>query len=145
MPVVKKSALVAYSVKEMFDLVNDIESYPQFLPWCRSTKLLSHTETELCGQLEVARAGIRQKFSTCNHLHPYNRIDIELKEGPFTELSGSWRFLELRDDACKVELELDFSFSGALISKAFGAVFAQIANTLVDAFCKRAREVHRGE
>lgn len=142
MPVVKKSALVSHSASEMYDLVNDFESYPNFLPWCHATKLLSHTEEELCGQLEVAKAGIHQTFSTCNRLYPFERIDIELKEGPFRHLTGGWRFTPLREDACKVELELDFEFSGRLINKAFGAVFGQIANTLVDAFCKRANEVY---
>lgn len=127
----------------MFELVNDVESYPQFLPWCHSGTLLSRTDTELCGEMEVARAGIRQRFSTCNTLHPYERIEINLKDGPFKQLTGEWRFTPLREDACKVELELEFSFSGALINKAFGAVFNQIANTLVDAFCKRAGEVYK--
>ncbi|MET0104743.1 MAG: type II toxin-antitoxin system RatA family toxin [Sedimenticola sp.] len=145
MPVVKKSALVAHSAGQMFELVNDVESYPQFLPWCHSGQLLSRDEEELCGQIEVARAGVRQKFSTCNRLHPYDRIEIRLKEGPFKQLKGEWRFTALREDACKVELELHFQFSGALINKAFGAVFNQIANNLVDAFCKRASEVYRDE
>ncbi|MES9878903.1 MAG: type II toxin-antitoxin system RatA family toxin [Candidatus Sedimenticola sp. PURPLELP] len=143
MPVVKKSALVGHSAAQMFELVNDVESYPQFLPWCNSSALLSRDEVELCGQIEVARAGVRQQFSTCNTLHPYNRIEIRLVEGPFKQLQGEWRFTALREDACKVELELDFHFSGKLIDRAFGAVFNQIANTLVDAFCKRASEVYR--
>ncbi|MEW8043087.1 MAG: type II toxin-antitoxin system RatA family toxin [gamma proteobacterium symbiont of Phacoides pectinatus] len=143
MPVVSKSALVAHSAAQMYELVNDVESYPQFLPWCNEGRLISRTETELCGEMEVARAGIRQRFSTCNRLYPFERIEINLKEGPFQELRGEWRFIPLREDACKVELELRFSFSGLLINKAFGAVFSQIANTLVDAFCKRAAEVYR--
>jgi len=89
--------------------------------------------------------GIKQKFSTCNTLYPYERIDIHLKEGPFTHLDGHWRFTELRADACKVELELEFRFSGKLINSAFGAVFGQIASTLVTAFCKRADEVYGGK
>lgn len=145
MPVVRKSALVAHSAAEMFELINDVESYPQFLPWCKTTKLLSRTEEELCGQLEVSRIGISQTFSTCNRLFPYERIVLQLLDGPFKRLQGEWRFTALREDACKVELELDFEFSGKLINSAFGAVFAQIANTLVDAFCKRADEVARGE
>ncbi len=144
MPVVHKSALVPHSDKQMFDLVNDVESYPEFLPWCSATKLLSRSESELCGELEVSRIGIRQRFSTCNTLHPYDRIDIRLKEGPFRDLHGCWRFTALREDACKVELELEFEFSGKLINAAFGKVFSQIANSLVDAFCKRANEVYRG-
>jgi ribosome-associated toxin RatA of RatAB toxin-antitoxin module len=144
LPVVHKSALVSHSAREMFELVNDVERYPQFLPWCRSTRLLSRTEEELCGQLEVSRAGISQVFSTCNRLFPYERIEIELAEGPFSRLCGEWRFTTLREDACKVELELTFEFSGRLINKAFGTVFGQIANTLVDAFCKRSDEVYGG-
>jgi ribosome-associated toxin RatA of RatAB toxin-antitoxin module len=127
----------------MFGLINDVESYPEFLPWCRSTRLLSRSETELCGELEVARIGISQKFSTCNTLYPYGRIEIRLKDGPFKQLRGHWRFTPLREDACKVELELEFEFSGRLINSAFGRVFSQIANTLVDAFCQRANEVYR--
>ncbi len=143
MPVVHKSALVAHSAAEMFELINDVESYPQFLPWCKSTKLLSRENDLLCGELEVSRVGISQRFSTCNQLFPYERIVIQLKDGPFKSLQGEWRFTVLREDACKVELELDFEFSGKLINSAFGAVFSQIANTLVDAFCKRADEVAR--
>lgn len=145
MPVVQKSALVPHSAAEMFELINDVESYPQFLPWCKSTQLLSRNEEELCGRLEVSRIGISQTFSTCNRLFPYERILIRLNEGPFKRLQGEWRFTALREDACKVELELDFEFSGKLINSAFGAVFSQIANTLVDAFCKRADEVARGK
>jgi len=125
----------------MYALVNDVESYPEFLPWCRRTRLLSRDAEQLCGELEVARAGIRQTFSTCNRLFPERRIEIHLREGPFQRLQGAWNFTPLRADACKVELELDFEFSGRLINAAFGAVFSQIANTLVDAFCKRADEV----
>lgn len=143
MPVVKKSALVGHSVHQMFELVSDVESYPDFLPWCRSTRLLSSSETEVCAELEVARVGIHQTFSTCNQLHPSERMDIRLRDGPFRNLNGSWRFTPLRDDACKVELELEFEFSGKLINVAFGKVFSQIANTLVDAFCKRSDEVYR--
>lgn len=144
MPVVNKSALVSHSARQMYDLINDVQAYPEFLPWCRSTRLISRDETKLCGELEVARVGIRQKFSTCNLLYPYERIEIRLLEGPFKHLQGEWRFTALREDACKVELELEFGFTGKLINSAFGRVFSQIANTLVDAFCKRAKEVYGG-
>jgi len=144
LPRVEKSALVSRSAAEMFELVNDVESYPEFLPWCRSGKLLKRDERELCGEIEVARAGVRQVFSTCNLLYPYERIDLRLRSGPFRRLEGTWRFRELREDACKVSLELEFEFAGRLINAAFGAVFSQIADNLVDAFCKRAREVQGG-
>ena len=142
MPVVQKSALVLHTPAEMFELVNDVESYPRFLPWCSSGRLLSRDETRLCGEIEVSRVGIHQRFSTCNRLFPYERIELGLHEGPFQKLEGYWAFTPLREDACKVELRLEFEFSGRLINAAFGAVFHQIANTLVDAFCKRADEVY---
>jgi ribosome-associated toxin RatA of RatAB toxin-antitoxin module len=141
MAVVKKSALVPYSARRMFDLVYDVGSYPQFLPWCRRTEVISETADQICGRIEVSRLGIHQTFSTCNRFERYTRMDIALLDGPFRKLLGGWRFTPLREDACKVELELDFEFSGRLIDKAFGAVFNQIANSLVDAFCKRADDV----
>lgn len=142
MAVVKKSALVGYSAARMFELVYDVKSYPQFLPWCQRTQVISESADRICGRIEVARLGIHQTFSTCNRFERYTRMDISLLDGPFQRLHGGWRFTPLREDACKVELELDFEFSGRLIDKAFGAVFNQIANTLVDAFCRRAEQVY---
>jgi ribosome-associated toxin RatA of RatAB toxin-antitoxin module len=126
----------------MFDLVYDVGSYPKFLPWCQSTQVISESEDRICGRIEVARMGIHQTFSTCNRFDRDRRMDIDLLDGPFRKLVGGWNFIPLREDASKVELELDFEFSGRLIDKAFGAVFSQIANSLVDAFCKRADEVY---
>lgn len=143
MPVVAKSALVTFSASQMFDLVADMDSYPEFLPWCVATEILSREDNEFCGRMEVARMGIHQTFSTCNRFERGKWMELELAEGPFRMLQGSWIFRPLREDACKVELTLDFEFSGKLIDKAFGGLFNQIANTLVDAFCKRAEEVYR--
>ena len=144
MSVVEKSALVPFSAAQMYALVNDLERYPEFLPWCQSTRLISRTDTELCGELVVARAGISQSFSTCNRLVKDRQMTLQLREGPFRKLQGVWDFTPLREDASKVELRLEFEFSGRLINAAFGAVFNQVANTLVDAFCKRAYEVYGG-
>jgi len=143
-PHVKKSALVTFSAAQMYDLVADMDSYPEFLPWCEAAEVLSRAEDRFCGRMEVARAGIRQAFTTCNRFTPGERMELELVDGPFRKLHGVWTFKPLREDACKVELELEFEFSGKLIDKAFGGVFHQIANTLVDAFCRRAEEVYRG-
>lgn len=139
---VEKSALVGFSAEQMFGLVADVESYKNFLPWCSASRLVSDDGQELCGEIEVSRAGIRQKFTTCNKYQVGRRMELRLKSGPFKRLDGAWVFTPLREDACKVELVLDFEFSGALIDKAFGKVFQQIAITLVDAFCKRAVEVY---
>jgi ribosome-associated toxin RatA of RatAB toxin-antitoxin module len=143
-PVVVKSALVGYSATQMFDLVADMSSYPKFLPWCVRAEIVSREEHEFCGRMEVARAGIHQTFTTCNRFVPGERMELQLADGPFRKLTGAWTFRTLREDACKVELQLDFEFSGRLIDKAFGKVFHQIANTLVDAFCKRAEQVYGG-
>lgn len=143
MPVVSKSALVLHSAKEMYDLVCDFESYPEFLPWCSDSRLISRSPEKLCGELEVSRIGIKQRFATCNRLVENEKMDIDLLEGPFRRLHGGWRFTALQPGACKVELKLEFEFAGKLIDAAFGRVFSQIANTLVDAFCKRADEIYR--
>jgi len=142
LPVITKSALVTFSARQMFDLVADMDSYPKFLPWCVAAEILSREDDHICGRMEVARVGIHQAFTTCNRFIPGERMELRLVDGPFRKLQGAWTFLPLREDACKVELKLDFEFSGKLIDKAFGRVFNQIANTLVDAFCKRAEEVY---
>ncbi len=142
MPCVQKSALVPYSDQLMFDLVKDIDRYADFLPWCGDSVVLSETPEQVCGRLTVERLGVRQAFSTCNHLAPPERISIDLQEGPFQSLQGAWEFVPLRENACKVTLKLDFAFSGHLINVAFGKAFEQIANTMVDAFCQRAKVVY---
>jgi len=141
---VRKSALVRHSAAEMFALVKEVRDYPRFLPWCHTTRVLRESEREVCAELVVARLGIHQAFSTCNRYEPDQWITLELQTGPFRKLRGEWRFLPLREDACKVSLELEFEFSGALIDRAFGGVFHHVANSLVDAFCKRADEVYGG-
>jgi ribosome-associated toxin RatA of RatAB toxin-antitoxin module len=139
---VEKSALVSFSAEQMFALVAGVERYKDFLPWCSDSRLIYDDGQELSGEIEVSRAGIRQKFTTCNKYEVGRRMELRLKSGPFKRLDGAWVFTPLREDACKVELTLNFEFSGALIDKAFGKVFHQIAITLVDAFCKRAAEVY---
>ena len=141
---VSKSALVYHSAGQMFGLVKDVRAYPEFLPWCHSAQILKESEREICAEIVVARLGIRQAFSTCNRFEDGKWMRLDLQSGPFRQLHGEWKFLALRPDACKVQLDLEFEFAGAMISKAFGSVFNHAANTLVDAFCKRADEVYRG-
>ncbi len=145
MAVVEKSALVPYSARTLYEIVADVESYPEFLPWCKAARLLSRNDEELCGEIVVSKAGVTRAFATCNRLFPWHRMEIRLKEGPFRKLEGAWEFTELRENACKVSLRLEFEFSSGLMDKAFGVVFGQIANSLVDAFCKRAADLARGE
>lgn len=142
MATVKKSALVLYSAADMYALVNDIESYPQFLPWCRSTRVASRTEDEVRATIEIVKGGVHKSFTTINRAQKHKMIDIRLLEGPFKRLEGYWRFEPLRAGACKISLDMEFEFSSHLLRIAVEPVFKQIANSLVDAFCRRAMELY---
>ena len=126
----------------MFALVNDIESYPRFLPWCRSTQILSRTDDEVRASIEMAKGALHKSFTTCNRLQHNKMIEIRLIEGPFQRLEGYWRFQYLDVQACKISLDMEFEFTNTLLSVAVGPVFNQIANSLVDAFCNRAVQVY---
>lgn len=139
---IDKSALVMHSAERMFALVNDIVRYPEFLPWCADAEVHHQNDAEITASLEVARGGIRQRLTTCNQLVSPQTINMKLVEGPFQNLKGTWRFQSLADDACKVILSLEFEFSGSLSRMTFGPVFSQAANSMVDAFCRRADELY---
>ncbi|MFZ2314472.1 MAG: type II toxin-antitoxin system RatA family toxin [Gammaproteobacteria bacterium] len=142
MNTLKRNAIVPFSARQMFDLVNQIEDYPRFLPWCHSSQVFSRTESEVLAELEINWKGVHKKFSTRNTLTPYHQVDIKLDSGPLQHMEGVWTFRELDEYACKVELELEFKFAGGFIDKLFQPVFQHIANTFVDAFCKRAAELY---
>ena len=142
MPSVSRNALVPYSAANMFVLVNDIQSYPQFLPWCRSVNIISQSDDEIRATLEMAKGAFSKSFSTCNRLQPNKMVEIRLLDGPFRHLEGFWRFQPLDENACKVSLDLEFEFSSRLLQASVGPLFSQITDTMVDAFCKRARQVY---
>jgi ribosome-associated toxin RatA of RatAB toxin-antitoxin module len=135
---VQKSLLVTHSAKKMFDLVQDVESYPRFLPWCGGATVGHLSSNEMEASIQIAFKGIRQSFCTRNTFIPNERINMQLKEGPFKALSGQWAFTALREDACKIEFELDYEFSSKLLEGIIGPVFNMIANGFVDSFVKRA-------
>ncbi|PAV26799.1 ribosome-associated toxin RatA of RatAB toxin-antitoxin module [Tamilnaduibacter salinus] len=139
---IEKSALVWYSAGQMFDLVNDIGRYPEFLPWCAGTEIHESGPSEIIASIDVARSGVRHRLTTRNRLSAPETIDMALVDGPFQSLAGGWRFQPLEHNACKVVLVLDFAFSGSLSRMTFGKVFSQAANTMVDAFCQRAIQVY---
>jgi len=139
---VSRNALLPYSAAEVFALVDDIESYPQFLPWCKSATVLSRSEDEVRAALELSKGGINKSFTTCNRMKQGKIIEMRLVEGPFHHLEGFWRFDPLGGQASKVSLDMEFEFSSRLLSMTVGPVFNQIAGTLVDSFCKRAVEVY---
>ena len=142
MATVKKSALILYSAAEMYALVSDIEAYPEFLPWCRSAQILSRSEDEVRAVIEMVKGRVHKSFSTINRMQHHKMIDIRLLEGPFRRLEGYWRFDPLRADASKVSLDMEFEFASPLLRMAVEPVFKQIANSLVDAFCKRAVDLY---
>ena len=140
---IKRSALVHYSPAEMYQLVNDVASYASFLPWCRSSEVKSESATEMIASVEIAKGVLNKTFTTHNLLKKNHRIELQLVDGPFKNLSGYWQFDTLRtENACKVNLELNFEFDSAMMSIAAKPIFTQIANSLVDSFCKRAVDVY---
>lgn len=142
MNTLKRSAVVPYTVRQMYELVNTIEDYPRFLPWCSKSTIVSRTDEEVVAELEISWKGMHKSFSTRNRLHPYNRMEISLVNGPMKHLQGVWEFLPIQEDGCKVQLDLEFEFSGSFIDMLFQPVFQTIANSLVDAFCQRAVELY---
>ncbi|KID57341.1 hypothetical protein N473_13200 [Pseudoalteromonas luteoviolacea CPMOR-1] len=141
MPQVEKSALVMYSTQEMFDLVNDVNAYPDFLPNCSGAKVLSSSTEEMTASLEISKAGLTKWFTTKNQFEG-NRVKMQLVDGPFKSLQGYWEFVELDEQACKVHLKLEFEFASKLIELAFGKVFNEVAKNMVTAFTKRAKSVY---
>jgi ribosome-associated toxin RatA of RatAB toxin-antitoxin module len=138
----KRNAIVPYSARQMFELVNNIEDYPRFLPWCQQSKVISRTDNEVIAELEVVWKGVSKRFSTRNILNPYQRMQMVLVTGPLKHMNGIWDFQPLNEHACKVLLDLEFEFSGGFVDRLFQPIFQHIANTLVDAFCKRATELY---
>ncbi len=139
---VNRSVLVGYTAEEMFALVDAVEDYPKFLPWCGGVTLLGRDEQVTRATIQINFRGIRQSWTTENPKRAPEEMLIHLVEGPFKRLDGSWRFTRLADHACKVDLKLRYEFSSRLLEKLIGPVFDHIANTLVDAFARRAEQVH---
>ncbi|MEW5250997.1 type II toxin-antitoxin system RatA family toxin [Microbulbifer sp. 2201CG32-9] len=139
---IERSALVMYSAEQMFDLVNDVASYPQFLPGCRGAEILYSDEHTLEARLDLARAGIRQSFVTRNQLRRPERMLLSLVDGPFADFSGFWQFTPLAESACRVTFSLAFSMKNRLVAAAAGKLFSDLANQMVDAMCERAARVY---
>lgn len=139
---ITRSALVPFSAEQMFELVNDVESYPSFLPGCSGSRVLEISPNAMTASVEVAKAGIRKTFTTRNELVAGKAINMKLIDGPFRRLVGGWHFTHLDATACKIELNLDFEFTNGLVEMAFGKVFNELAGNMVNAFTQRARDVY---
>lgn len=143
MTTITRSSLVVFTPNQMFDLVNDVEAYPSFLPWCRGSTILTKTDTEITASLDLAKGGVHHVFSTRNTLVAGESIAIGLINGPFQHLEGYWQFGMIGDNqGCRIQLDMDFEFSNRIISMALGPIFTQISGSLVDAFCKRAQDIY---
>lgn len=142
MTAISKKAIVPYTQEQMYNLVNDIAAYPDFLPWCNKAEVLSQTEEEIRATLHLSKGGMQKSFTTCNRLQKNRMIEVRLVSGPFHHLEGFWRFDPHDSDSSSVSLDMEFEFANKLISFAIGPVFHQIASSLVDAFTERAQSLY---
>jgi len=142
MAVVEKSVLIERTAVQMFELVDRVEDYPTFLPWCGGTELLERTDSKTAARIHINYHGLKAHFATENAKESPRQMNIRLREGPFRSMDGGWRFTPLGDTACKVEFRLQYEFSSRILEKALGPVFHHIANTFVESFVKRAQQVY---
>jgi ribosome-associated toxin RatA of RatAB toxin-antitoxin module len=146
MKTVHKSVLLWYSPGEMYELVTDVARYAEFLPWCDHASVVAQHASGVTAKIGIAFAGIHQTFTTRNDNMPGREVHMQLVDGPFSELDGTWQFLPVGSDsqrACKVEFTLNYGFTSATLSRLVGPVFDKIADSLVDAFVKRAEQVYK--
>jgi ribosome-associated toxin RatA of RatAB toxin-antitoxin module len=139
---ITRSALLPYSAQSVFDLVNQVDSYPEFLPWCCGSEVLESTDQTMVARIDIKKAGIQQSFTTRNRLNPPHQIQLSLVDGPFDTLEGEWHFDSIGDQACRISLDMRFSIRNKLLNMAVGPVFEQIAATLVQSFCDRAKALY---
>jgi ribosome-associated toxin RatA of RatAB toxin-antitoxin module len=137
---VKRSALIAESPARMYRLVNDIEHYPKFVPWCTAARVESRKDNEVVATLTIKRGPLHAEFTTRNLLEPDKRVLMQFVSGPFRVLEGLWTFTPLGELGCRVELEMRFEFANRVAATLFEPLFENTAASLVDAFVKRARE-----
>lgn len=139
---VEKTVLVMHSAEQMYTLVDAVENYPKFLPWCGGVDLLERTETNTSATLHINYHGLKQDFTTQNIKTFPHRMEIELKDGPFKHLDGSWQFTPLKPDACKIEFRLNYEFANGFFEKLIASVFNHIATTFVDGFVAQADKIY---
>jgi ribosome-associated toxin RatA of RatAB toxin-antitoxin module len=141
---VQKSVIVPHSCATMFALVDDVERYTEFLPWCAATRVLERSPLATVARIDVDFHGLKTSFTTRNAKHPPHAMSLELVEGPFERFGGEWRFVPLGNDGCRVELSLDYAASGGALQALLGPVFGRIADTMVESFVDRAQELAGG-
>jgi ribosome-associated toxin RatA of RatAB toxin-antitoxin module len=140
---VQKTVLIHHSASRMYALVDDVKKYPEFLPWCGGVDLIKQDDASTVATLHIDYHGLHQKFTTENLKTFPSLMEIKLKDGPFKHLEGVWRFIELNENACKIEFMLNYEFANIIIEKIISPVFSHIANTFVDGFVARADVVYK--
>jgi ribosome-associated toxin RatA of RatAB toxin-antitoxin module len=138
---VNRSALLPYPAADVFEIVNDVKRYPEFLPWCSDVEIIEQSSDEVVAALSLSASGLTETFTTRNLLTRFEKIEMVLVSGPFRSLSGGWTFTRLGDEGCRVELSLDYQFSG--VKSLLNSVFSKAADQMVDAFCGRAHQLLR--
>jgi ribosome-associated toxin RatA of RatAB toxin-antitoxin module len=139
---ITRTALLHYSAQQMYQIVNDVASYPEFLPWCGGAQVHRETDVEMQASIHISKLGIKKTFSTLNHLTPNERIEMRLLEGPFSYLQGEWVFKALGETACKISFEIEFEVGNGFMGNLLSGVFEQIAGTLVESFVARAKQLY---
>lgn len=139
---IQQSALLSYPALAMFELINDIESYPTFMEGCLGAEVLKRSDAEVLARLDLGKAGLKYSFTTRNILNAPNRMVMELVDGPFKQFDACWTFTALSENACKVSLDMHFEFSSGLLDIALKSVFDSTCKNLVNAVCKRADELY---
>lgn len=140
---VEKTVLVGHSCERMYALVDAVENYPAFLPWCGGTEVIHRDDHSTTATIRIDYHGLKQQFTTQNIKTYPSLMEIRLKDGPFRQLEGLWRFIPLSEEACKIEFRLTYEFSSSLLEKIISPVFSHIANTFVDSFVARADQVYQ--
>ena len=138
MTIIQRHALVRHSAAHMFELVNDVASYPLRFSWCEASKVIENSDKHMIARLDIKVAGLRTSFTTLNTLEYPHRIKLALQEGPFSKFSGDWVFHGLDDDACKISLTMEFEVQNKLMGSALALGFQSLADRLVDDFCREA-------
>ena len=138
MRIVERNAYVKFSAKEMFLLVDDIESYPEFIPWCSETEIHQRLENNVTASISLSGKGLQTKFTTSNQMQLYETIDLRLDDGPFSHFEGGWKFIDLGDDGSKIQFNLNFEFKNKVLDLTLGPFFEEICDKLVNIFVDRA-------
>ncbi len=141
MTIVKKSRITKYSASQLFNLVNDVRKYREFLPYCSDSIVLSETENEVEATLVISAAGMSKSFTTRNLIQPHKIIEIRLVDGPFSHLEGFWRFDE-HPEGSQISFDLEFEWAGSIFNKFLSPIFEQVTDKMVDAFCERAEKLY---